>query len=77
MKTIDVLHITPEEYQKYLQVEKERAEYKFWHDQLKYQDDQFIIALKKIHSYDGDSEDALKLKEIAAKVLWDTIWGLY
>jgi hypothetical protein len=69
--------LTPEEYQKYQEVKKEKEQFEFWYHQHKKQGDQFIAALKEIHSYSGDNEDALKLKEIASKVLWDTIWDLY
>jgi hypothetical protein len=74
---IKVLHITLEQYKKYEQFEKEREQFEFWYHQQKEQGSKFIEALKEIHSYQGNCEDALKLKEIASKVLWDTIWDLY
>lgn len=77
MKTIDVLHITPEEYQKYVQVQAELERLKNDYGVIKCQRDEYIKALKEIHSYDGNNEDAIKLKDIADDVLWRTLWDVY
>lgn len=62
-KNIEVIHITEELYKYYQNLEAERDNYKFWHYQLKEQDDKLIDALKQIYSYEGNNEDALKLKK--------------
>jgi hypothetical protein len=68
---IEVIHITEELYIHYQKIEQKLNVCEYYLEEIKSICDLMTEALQKIASYEGDNEEAVELKYVADKVLWD------